>query len=68
MPAQFDITELHWLLDVVQSIDVGVVVMDREYRIEVWNSFMENHSGRGSDEVSGQPLFELVIAVDAQRC
>ena len=29
MPAQFDITELHWLLDVVQSIDVGVVVMDR---------------------------------------
>lgn len=64
MPAQFDITELHWLLDVVQSIDVGVVVMDREYRIEVWNSFMENHSGRGSDEVSGQPLFDVFPEIE----
>lgn len=64
MPAQFDITELHWLLDVVQSIDVGVVVMDREYRVEVWNSFMENHSGRGSDEVSGQSLFDIFPEIE----
>jgi diguanylate cyclase (GGDEF)-like protein len=64
MPAQFDITELHWLLDVVQSIDVGVVVMDREYQIEVWNSFMENHSGRGADEVAGRTLFEVFPEIE----
>ena len=59
MPAQIDIKELHWLLDIVQCLDVGVIVLDRAYRIEVWNSFMENHSGLGSDEVQGHSLFEL---------
>ena len=49
MPAQIDIKEVHWLLDIVQCIDVGVIVLDRQYQIEVWNSFMENHSGMGPD-------------------
>ena len=64
MAAQFDINELHWLLDIVQSIDVGLVVMDRDYKIEVWNSFMENHSGFGSDKVNQQSLFELFPEID----
>ncbi len=64
MPAQFDITELHWMLDIVQSIDVGVVVMDREYKIEVWNSFMENHSGRSASEVAALTLFEIFPEID----
>lgn len=64
MPAQFDITELHWLLDVVQSIDVGVVVMDREYRIDVWNSFMENHSNLGAEEVAGRTLFDIFPEIE----
>ena len=38
MAEHIDINELHWLLDIVQSIDVGVVVMDRDYNVEVWNS------------------------------
>ncbi|PAU88273.1 diguanylate cyclase [Pseudomonas sp. WN033] len=64
MAAQFDINELHWLLDIVQSIDVGVVVLDRDYRIEVWNSFMENHSGLSSAEAAQRSLFELFPEID----
>ncbi|SDR69674.1 diguanylate cyclase (GGDEF) domain-containing protein [Halopseudomonas xinjiangensis] len=64
MAAQFDINELHWLLDIVQSIDVGVVVTDRDYRVEVWNSFMENHSGRSATEVAQKTLFELFPEID----
>ncbi len=59
MPAQIDIKEVHWLLDIVQCIDVGVIVLDRQYQVEVWNSFMENHSGMGPDEVHGKALFTL---------
>nr|MBP8171249.1 PAS domain-containing protein [Pseudomonas sp.] len=59
MPAQIDIKEVHWLLDIVQCIDVGVIVLDRQYQIQVWNSFMENHSGMGPDEVYGKSLFGL---------
>jgi len=64
MPAQFDINELHWLLDIVQSIDVGVVVLDRDYQIEVWNSFMENHSGLGASEASHRSIFEIFGEID----
>ncbi|MDH1262439.1 PAS domain-containing protein [Pseudomonas sp. GD03944] len=64
MPTQIDIKEVHWLLDIVQCIDVGVIVLDRQYRVEVWNSFMENHSGLGPDEVHGRPLFELFPEID----
>lgn len=65
MPDQpLDISELHWLLDIVQSIDVGVVVLDREYRVKVWNSFMENHSGKTAHQVTRQSLLELFPEID----
>ena len=60
----FDNSELHWLLDIVQSIDVGVVVLDREYRIQVWNSFMENHSGKPAREVTQQSMLDLFPEID----
>lgn len=59
-----DISELHWLLDIVQSIDVGVVVLDRDYRVKVWNSFMENHSGKTASQVAEQSLLELFPEID----
>ena len=64
MAEHIDINELHWLLDIVQSIDVGVVVMDRDYNVEVWNSFMENHSGVGADKAARQSLFTLFPEID----
>ncbi len=57
--AQIDIRELHWLMDLLQSIDVGLVVLDRDHRVQVWNSFMENHSGRRPERIIGRNLFDL---------
>ncbi|WP_230409188.1 sensor domain-containing diguanylate cyclase [Zooshikella harenae] len=51
--------ELHWMMGMLQDIEVGLVVLDHEYRIQVWNSFMENHSGMGPIKVKGQVLFSL---------
>lgn len=64
MTAPFDISELHWILDIVQSIDVGVVVLDRDYRIQAWNSFMENHSGMSASRVSQQSMLDLFPEID----
>lgn len=64
MTAPLDISELHWMLDIVQSIDVGVVVLDRDYRVQVWNSFMENHSGISAGRVSQQSLLDLFPEID----
>lgn len=54
-----DIREWHWLMDMLQNIDVGLVVLDRNYNVQVWNSFMENHSGLSPTHAIGQNLFKL---------
>lgn len=51
--------EFHWLMDVLQSIDVGLVVINRDYEIELWNSFMQNHSAMMPSEVMGKSIFSL---------
>ena len=56
---KIDLTEFHWMTVLLQNIDVGIVVLDRDYRIQVWNTFMENHSGIQPQNVRNGNLFEL---------
>lgn len=54
-----DMAEFHWMMDMVQTVDVGIVVLDRDYKIKVWNGFMESHSGLLPSQVRDKTLFEL---------
>jgi diguanylate cyclase (GGDEF)-like protein len=54
-----EIREIHWLMDLLQSIDVGLVVLDRHYKVQMWNSFMENHSGVRISAVLKKPIFDV---------
>lgn len=63
--SSLDVSNWHWMMYILQTIDVGLVVVDREYQVQVWNSFMENHSGIGSEEANQHNLFE--IFPDIQR-
>ncbi|NLQ17416.1 GGDEF domain-containing protein [Marinomonas sp. M1K-6] len=54
-----NITELHWLFDMLHHIDVGLVVLNTHYEVELWNGFMENHSGMSSSIAKKQSLFDL---------
>lgn len=62
--SQLEMTEFHWLMDILQTIDVGLVVLDRSYSIKLWNGFMENHSGIRPDQAKGQNLFSLFSEID----
>ncbi len=53
------IDELHWMMGMLHTINVGLVVVDLEYRIKVWNEFMENRSGMKAFHVRDHLLFEL---------
>ena len=46
-------------MDMLQTIDVGLVVIDRDYRVQLRNSFMQNHSGRAATAVMGKNLFRV---------
>jgi diguanylate cyclase (GGDEF)-like protein len=60
------INELHWLMEMLHTIDVGLVVLDRQYAIQIWNGFMENHSGMLPREVKGKRLFDLFDEIPEQ--
>ena len=57
--ASLDLKEFHWLMDMIQSVDVGLIVMDKNYQIHVWNTFMENHSNRSSEFVRSKAIFDV---------
>jgi len=47
------------MMDMLQSIDVGLIVVDRDYKFQVWNSFMANHSGIAAGEILGKNIFSV---------
>lgn len=51
--------DLAHLLDfVVDRLEVGIVAVDADMRVVLWNNFMVTHSGRPAGEVIGRNLFE----------
>ena len=59
-----DLLEFHWMMDMLQTVDVGIVVLDREFNIKVWNGFMESHSGYLPSDVRDKSLFELYPKIE----
>ncbi|MBU2863451.1 diguanylate cyclase [Reinekea marina] len=53
------LTEFHWLVEVLQTVDVGVLVLDLQYTITSWNGFIENNSGIDSADALGKSLFDV---------
>ncbi|PJE55924.1 GGDEF domain-containing protein [Marinomonas sp. BSi20584] len=60
-----DMMELHWLFDMLQHIDVGLVVLNDKYEIKLWNSFMENHSGVSSSIAKEQSLLRVFPGINS---
>lgn len=52
------LSDFHWLMDVLQHIDVGLVILDSEFNIQLWNAFMQNHSSQAASEILGENIFK----------
>ena len=50
-------------MDMLQSIDVGLIVFDRNYQVQVWNGFMANHSGKPAGSVIGYNIFDVFAEI-----
>lgn len=53
------LNELHWVMEMLHNIDVGLVVLDAEFSIQIFNGFMENHSGMLPGQVKDKVIFDL---------
>lgn len=63
MSNNIEIKDIHWLFDMIQNIDVGLVVIDLNMQVKVWNGFMENHSGLLTGHVVDRHLTELFPSI-----
>lgn len=61
-----EFSEFHWMMDMVQTVDVGIVVLDRDFRVRVWNAFMESHSSMLPGDVRDRVLFDLFPELSAE--
>ncbi len=64
LPAEFE--QFHWMVDIVQHVDTGLIVVDRDFNIHLWNGFMVHHSGKQSFDVMGKSLFDLFPEIDKE--
>ncbi|WP_088330649.1 sensor domain-containing diguanylate cyclase [Lacimicrobium sp. SS2-24] len=63
---QAELEAMHWQLNLLGSIEVGIVVLDTDYRVKTWNEFMHNHSGILPSKIRNQPLFDFFPEIDKQ--
>ncbi|SJZ87254.1 PAS fold [Oceanospirillum multiglobuliferum] len=61
-----DMTGLHWMMQMLQTVDVGLVVLDRSLKIQLWNGFMESHSGIRTAKARDENLFTLFPEIPEQ--
>lgn len=53
-----DLSDFHWTMQLLDTLDAGLVVIDREYHVCAWNSFMQNYSGINAESIMGKSLFD----------
>ncbi len=56
---EIEAQSFHWLVDMLESVEVGLVVLDLDFRVQAWNGFMENHSGITASKIRNRVLFDL---------
>lgn len=50
---------LNELTQIFDTVNFGLVVLDRDVKIQYWNRWMSMHSGITSKQIIGEPLFDF---------
>ena len=56
---QNEMLQQHLLFQLLQTLDNGLITIDRNYTVLLWNGFMENHSHIAISHARGKNLFHL---------
>lgn len=46
-----------WLKGILSSLEMGIVIVNKDFTVEVWNQFMENHSQIDATSIVDENLF-----------
>ncbi|WP_268406381.1 sensor domain-containing diguanylate cyclase [Alteromonas sp. a30] len=64
MSKRAELEDIHLKHDLLGSIEVGILILDRKFHVQLWNQFMENHSGLTPNAVRDKCLFDLFEEID----
>ena len=63
MNNNIELKDIHWLIDMVHNIDVGLVIIDTDFKVKVWNGFMENHSGLLTGHMVDKKITDIFTSI-----
>ncbi|TEW50132.1 sensor domain-containing diguanylate cyclase [Psychromonas algicola] len=63
MSANIELKDIHWMIDMVHNIDVGIVIIDPDFNVKVWNGFMENHSGLLTKHMVDKKITDIFTSI-----
>ena len=53
-------SDIHLTMQIIDNIDAGVVMLDKAYRVQSWNTFMQAYSGISAEQIIGKNVFTVV--------
>ncbi|MBI3560514.1 MAG: diguanylate cyclase [Gammaproteobacteria bacterium] len=59
MSSHNELREFHWLIGMLHSINVGLIILDKNFNIQMWNNFMANRSGIKPEQAMGKSIFTV---------
>ncbi|KPA51061.1 diguanylate cyclase [Photobacterium leiognathi subsp. mandapamensis] len=54
------LADFHLTMQVLDHLDAGIVILDKNYNVYAWNTFMQAYSGISSEQIMGKSLFDVV--------
>lgn len=54
-----ELADFYLIMQMLQTVDVGLVILERDYRIKLWNGFMKNHSGFTEEQLLDKKIFDI---------
>ena len=57
---------LNLLESIIDRVEVGIFVLDKDLKVVLWNGFMAKHSGKAAQAVVGRPLLETFPELPAK--
>ena len=58
--SDISLADFHLTMQVLDHLDAGIVILDKDYNVYAWNTFMQAYSGISTDQIMGKPLFDVV--------
>jgi diguanylate cyclase len=52
---------------ILATVNLGLLILDRDLRVRYWNRWMESHSGISEDKIIGMPIFDFFPALNTPK-